>query len=366
MKKILYIVFALIMILAFSACKKEEPSNVVENDTETIKENENIEYPVLFVQDNHLYFIDSNEEYPVFVTDETGFHNFDINLNNPNEILLTEEQIKTFYLDSAPDTRYDVVDSPDYGWFHFAGYAPYGEYIYAEKIFDGNLTFLLYKNKKTEYIINNYRGFIFETGKANCFYIFEKNDSLHLGQINLETGWQDTLTELPIFSEKRVSFYYARDGYIGFGISTSDNNEELYEYEISSEKISFIENINFDTTYFLGKTRIEIGERIPDLNDYDYKNIFKLNDDTLVVSATKCEPKYNKFTVYLVSNIETIKLFSEDCYEAVGVTSHDNIVLAKHNDDYTRDIIKYNIKTKEFSTLHENFDGDRIYTVFYW
>ncbi|MBQ8789623.1 MAG: hypothetical protein IJZ58_08985 [Oscillospiraceae bacterium] len=382
MKKLICLLLVTIMILSFSACKKDDTTEDSKNDFWQEKEDnteEDITYPILFLRDGSLYWIKDYGESPILVDNGTFLDFYDVvkvNPVNPNEIIRADYTwAKEYYLNTAPDTEGDMLDNISESISNSRildiGYTPNGS-IYSYKN-SHNLTF-----DEIPMYISNVSGYCFDKTSPKCTYIIteEKEASLgyktSVGYIDTETGWYETTFIFPDdfgYIQNILDFfdnkmYFRNYNYIDERIelcSYSFLTDEIVVIDYENEYAAYSQNLNAFFRYSPdGKGEFVINNKTYPVNYHSAKEYFNyikivmLDDNNIILAYTNDK---NNEIIQITSKKEK-ELFSGTEYQFVQPLNSKELLLLETTDFGTTNLVAYNIKSEDFTIIYENFKGN--------
>ena len=363
-----------------------------------------ITYPILFIDGNggydncsrKLYWIKEYGTEPVLVDDAENFDSFTyiaVNPVDPNRIMRYDEgKVYELYLDSAPDTRkelIDILEDPDAGVFGAAGYSPDGTSRFTDLHLFGKaknyIRFFDVKYKNIEKVYNPYN-FIFQD-ESPCFFYIDTEENNTLKRINLKTGETEDIISLPADGVYEFCDMDGSDLYIW---DTKDfweeYNYDLYKlYKCDTEKkiLEYIGDASEDITYMNTKNDVKVicknseddiindreiyiqGNRIDlnfvfDWSKYDgtarrkYLNIVDMGGGAVLLAYND----ENKNEIIRFKNGEKEVIFVDDKYAFLQLLNGNELLLAEYSEDGTKNLVVYNIREKTFTCAYEGLNGN--------
>lgn len=407
--KVIFLLVALLVLFGFSSCKQTVGDEVSTehkgNSGEKAgmnSEDYGVTYPILFIDGNggydncsrKLYWIKEYGEEPVLVDDAGNFDNFTyiaVNPTDPNRIMrYDEEKVYELYLDSAPDTRKELIDKledPDAGVFGAAGYSPDGTSRFTDLHLFGKaknyIRFFDVAYKNIEKVYNPYN-FIFQDESPYFFYIdTEENNTLK--RINLKTGEIEDIISLPA---EGVYEFCDMDGSDLYIWDTQDFWEEydydlykLYKCDTEKKTLEYVCDASEDITYTSTKNDVRVvcknsedniindreiyiqGNRIDlnfvfDWSKYDeitrirYLNIVDMGGGAVLLAYND----ENKNEILMFKNGEKEVILADDKYVFLQTLNGNELLLVEYPEDGTKNLVVYNIREKTFTCAYEGWD----------
>ena len=386
MRKLLAIILFVTIVFNFSACESSKKDNFFESEgffSSGANSDTEINYPILFFEDDILYYLKNANESPflVYKKPETSDGSFSVftNPTDPNLVVCVNitpfGYFNQYYLDTTPYP--DSIAFADVDLFRYCNYTPDGKYFFFVDN-EWNMEFYRAQTKENfdcaftvdDIFTIGINYILFEDNSSKFYYLSydREENKTYISSADANTGYKKRIMDISDFEnwDWSFTFDYFKNGKLYFWY-------DLIKYElnvVTGETKKVNDDVWWDdgTLICSESSNSEVctecfnfgGEIIECCYTYGsseyYVNLFKLQNGDYVFQYIDSD-KIANLCYYDGKNIKT--LMKDNNYYFIQPLNNRELLLFETDSNGTNNLVIYEIETGNKSVVYKNFKGDK-------